>query len=96
MRPRGRDSAELRFWGKLFAAFFVVLMVTVWEHVSAIGVTRGLKNLHKEVDRLTYENGRMQMQIHQWESPSHLDVVARKDLNMVPLDAAHVIGLEQP
>jgi cell division protein FtsL len=96
MKPRRSDPAVLRFWVKLIGAFFVVLMLTVWEHVQAVNLEKDLRGLRRETDRLTYENGRMSMQIHQWESPSHLDIVARKELGMIPIDAQHVIGLHQP
>jgi len=93
MRRRRTDPAEIRFWSKIIGALFIVLLVTVWEHVQALNVERQIKMLRAETDRFAYENGRMDMQIHQWESPSHLDVVARHDFQMIPLDAPHVIGL---
>jgi hypothetical protein len=88
-------SAALQFWMKLMGGTFVVLLLTVWEHVEALREERQVKILRLEADRLTYENGRMQMQIHQWVSPGHLESVARKEFGMVPLDAAHVIGLNK-
>lgn len=91
---RGRSAGpEFRFWVKLGAGIFAALLFMVWEHVEALRVDKNLKVMRREVDRLTYENGRMQMQIHQWESTSHLQDIARKDYGMVPVDPAHVIGV---
>jgi cell division protein FtsL len=81
---------------KLGTAVFVVLMVTVWEHVTAVRLETELKSLRKEHDRLTYETGRMQAQINHWTAPSNLDAIARKDFKMIPLDSQHVIGISKP
>jgi cell division protein FtsL len=93
MRDRQRDPTETRFWIKMGAAVLVGLMVTVWEHVTAVRLERELKALHKEHDRLTYENGRLQMQIHQWTAPSNLDALARKNYGLMPADSAHIVGV---
>ncbi len=90
------DSDTLRFAGKLTTAFFVIFMVMVWEHVQALRLDGRMQGLRREADRLTYENGRMSMQIHQWTSPSHLDAVARTQYGMEPLDPKHRIGLSNP
>jgi hypothetical protein len=95
VKPRRTDPVVLRFWMKLLGAFFAVFMLTVWEHVQALNLEKELKGLRREADRLTYENGRVSMQIHQWESPSHLDLLGRKDLGMLPIDATHIIGLHK-
>ena len=89
----GRDQA--RFIVKIAAAVFVVLMVIVWEQVHAVSLEKDLRRLRGEVDRLTYENGRLQMQIHQWTTPSHLEMMAKQRYSMIPLDAAHVIGISK-
>jgi cell division protein FtsL len=81
---------------RLGVGFFVVFLFMVWEHVEAERCERQLKGMSQEADRLTYENGRMQAQVHQWISPSHLETLARKELKMAPVDAAHVIGMDQP
>ena len=47
-----------------------------------------------EADRLTYENGRLQMQIHQYEAPSNLEALAKKNFSMIPLDPSHRIGIQ--
>jgi cell division protein FtsL len=96
MRERGGNPEEARFWMKLGAGIVVVLMLTVWEHVRANGLAKEVKTLRKDVDRLTYENGRMQMQINQWTSPSHLDAIARKEFGMAPIDGEHIIGIPKP
>jgi cell division protein FtsL len=85
-----------RFWLRLIAGFFAVGMLMVWEHVLAVRVTREAKDLRRETDQLTYENGRMQTQINQWISPSHLDAVARKDYGMAPLQPKQIIGIQKP
>ena len=79
---------------KIFAVVLCVLMVRVWESVQAQRLDRQLKALRTETDRLTYENGRMQLLIHQYESPSNLDALAKKEFAMKPLDPQHRIGLQ--
>ncbi len=49
--------------------------------------------MRAEADRLTYENGRLQMQIHQYEAPSNLEMLAKKNA-MIPLDPSHRVGLQ--
>ena len=92
---RSRNSQAVQFWAKLAVGFFVVLLLMVWEHVQTQRLGGQLKDMHQEADRLAYENGRMQMQIHQWVSPSHLESMARKEYQMVPLDSGHIIGIEK-
>lgn len=98
MKPRRRQeepsSATIRFWAKMIASAVAVLLITVWETVQAQHYQKELTSMKREADRLTYENARMQMQIHQWESPSHLDLVAREDLKMGPIDSKHIIAIE--
>jgi len=94
-RARSQDSS-LKFWAQIAAAFLVALLLTVWEHVQSGVISQQLKILHAQADRLTYENARMQMQVHQWVSPSHLDQIAREEYHLAPLDGAHTIGLKQP
>ena len=95
MSPRQSNEA-VRFWVKIGSGIFVVLLLTVWEHVLALGMERRLAAMRKEADRLTYENGHLQNQIHQWTSPSRLDDMAHKQYGMMPLDSAHVIGIHKP
>ncbi len=91
---RGREtSPETRFLCKVGAAVFVALFVLVWENVEGLRLEKTVKGMRREVDLLTYENGLMQMQVHHWVSPSRLEDVARKEYGMLPLDAAHVIGI---
>ena len=91
----GRSSSiAVRLWAKVMAGVLVVLLAMVWEHVEALHLGRQVEPMKQETDRLTYENASLQMQLNQWMSPSHLDSVAKKDLKMVPLDNAHVIGIE--
>lgn len=88
-----RSALTPQYWMKVLVSAFAVLLLMVWEHVAVLGMTRQLKNLHKEEDQLIYENARLQTQINQWVSPSHLAKMAH-DLKMVPLDSQHVIGVE--
>jgi cell division protein FtsL len=96
MRERRRDPIISKFWLNLSLAVVAGLMIMVWEHVKAQKLERELRTLKKEADRLTYENGRMQMLINQWTSPSHLDAIARKDYGMDPVDPSKVIGMTKP
>ena len=87
---RGRSAGpEFRFWAKLGAGVFIALLAMVWEHVEALRVEKDLSVMRREADRLTYENGRMQMQIHQWVSTSHLQEMARKDWLVHPASYQH-------
>jgi len=72
---------------------FAALLMTVWETVQSQHYHKDVSSLRRQVDRLTYENARMEMQIHQWESPSHLDWMARQQFKMGPLDSQHVIAI---
>ncbi len=92
--PRGSSALAIRFWAKVIAGILFVLLVMVWEHVQAQRLGRQVIPMKQEADRLTYENARLQMQINQWVSPSHLDALAKKELKMGPLDNARVIGIE--
>jgi hypothetical protein len=69
-------------------------MVRVWENVQAQRLERELKVLRVEADRLTYENGHLQVQIHQYEAPSNLEMLAKKVFFMTPIDSSHRIGLQ--
>lgn len=93
MTRRERDSSEIRFWVKLAAGWFVAAMVIVWVHVKAVGLDKEVRQLRRDADRMTYENSRLQMQIHQWMTPSNLDNAAKKNYGMAPLDSSRVIGL---
>lgn len=90
-----KKTFSVRFWMKALTAMIVFLLLLVWEHVQASHMERQLKSMRKEADRLTYENARLQTQINQWVSPSHLDKVAKQELGMIPLDSEHVIGLQR-
>ncbi len=90
-----RPSFSIRFWLKLWSIVFGILMVFVWEYTEALQLERQIKPLHKEVDRLMYENARLQSQVNQFLSPSHLEEIALKQLNMVPVDNQHRIGIEK-
>jgi cell division protein FtsL len=92
-----RSSADAPYvWMKIMSATVFILMLIVWEHVEALHLQRQNKGMKKEEDQLIYENARMQSQINQWESPSHLDNIARKELGMQPLDPKHRIGVDYP
>jgi len=92
---RNRPDWEIvRQWIKICSVILIILMLRVWENVQAQRLDRQLKTSHMEADRLTYENGRLQMQIHQYESPSHLEAVAKKEYSMGPLDPSHRVGIQ--
>lgn len=84
------------YWMKMISAICFILMLIVWEHVQALQLQREVKGIQKEADQLIYQNARLQSQINQWESPSHLDHMARKELGMMPLDTKHRIGVNVP
>jgi len=83
----------VRKWAKICALVMAVLMFRVWENVQAQRLDRQVKALHAEADRLTYENGRLQLQIHQYEAPSNLETLAKKSFSMMPLDPAHRVAM---
>ena len=88
------DSETVRRWVKICAAVLIVLMARVWENVQAQRLERRLRTMHLEADRLTYENGRLQVQVHQYVSLSNLEDMAKKKFSMGPLDPAHRIGIQ--
>jgi cell division protein FtsL len=96
MRWQRSATESLRSWLKILGGTLVVLLFMVWQHVEARHLERSLKGMRKEEDELIYQNAHMQSQINQCISPSHLETVARKDLGMIPLDAAHRVGVELP
>ena len=87
-------STTLKTWAKWTAGIVFVLLLRVWEHVEAGRLERQLSTMRSEVDRLTYENGRLQVQVHQWIAPSHLEMVARRELQMGPVQPSQVIGMQ--
>lgn len=94
IQPRG-SAFTVQRWMKILVGVFALLLVMVWEHVQATHLERELLPMRREADRLTYENARLQMQINQWVSPSHLESLAKKDYHMGPLDPSHRLGLEK-
>ena len=88
------DSEKMRRWLKVSGLVLSVLMLRVWENVHARGLERRLAAMRLEADRLTYENGRLQMQIHQYVSPSHLEEMAKTKYAMGPLDPSHRIWIQ--
>jgi len=88
------DLEKVRLWVNICGAILCVLMLRVWETVQSRRLEKQLKGLRLEADRLTYENGRLEMQIHQYEAPSHLEAVAKKDFAMGPLDPSRRIGIQ--
>ena len=92
---RGRVESELlKKRLKMIGVVLCILMVRVWETVQGQRLERQLMVMRLEADRLTYENGRLQMQIHQYEAPSNLEMLAKKNLSMMPLDSSHRVGLQ--
>jgi cell division protein FtsL len=92
---RGRPDLEtIRKWIKICSVILVILMLRVWVNVQAQRLERQLKVMRTEADRLTYENGRLQMQIYQYEAPSNLEAIAKNNYSMVPLDPSHRVGIQ--
>jgi len=87
------DPQTVRRWIKICAITMAVLMLRVWETVQSQRLERELKTMRLEADRLTYENGKLQLQIHQYEAPSNLEGLAKK-IGMIPLDPSHRVGLQ--
>jgi cell division protein FtsL len=96
MRWQKSASAALAYWFKIIGVTLTLLMFMVWQHVEARLLERQLSGMRKEQDQLLYQNARMENQINQWIAPGHLETLARKELNMVPLDAQHRIGVQLP
>lgn len=90
---RARTQENIRRAVQLIALAFIVMLLMVWEHVEAVRLKQKVGMMRREVDRLTYENGRMRMHVHQWESPSHLQAVARDTYKMASPDPKQVIAL---
>ena len=88
------DAETWRIRIKISGVILCILMGRVWETVQSQRLERQLKSSHQEADRLTYENGRLQMQIHQYAAPSHLEMLAKKNYAMIPLDPSRRIGLQ--
>lgn len=88
-------AVSIQFWVKLLAGVVAVLLVAVWEHVEALRLDRHLKTLRKDADRMLYENSRMQAQINQWISPSHLDRLAKEQFHMALPDPKHLLGIQE-
>jgi hypothetical protein len=91
------QKADAETWKKrlkIFGAILCILMVRVWETVQSQRLERRVKTYHQEADRLTYENGRLQVQIHQYEAPSHLETMAKTTYSMIPVDSLHRVGLQ--
>lgn len=93
--PRRDSTFSVQGWLKILGAVFAVLMGMVWEHVEALHMERQVKAMHREADRLVYENAQLQVKINQLESPSRLDTIAKTQLGMGPLDARHIIEVDQ-
>ena len=87
------DMQNVRKWIKICGAVLAVLMLRVWENVEAQRLDRRLTQMRLETDRLTYENGKLQLLVHQYESPSNLEALAKAQ-SMVPLDPSHRVGLQ--
>ncbi len=92
-----RTSIETLSHGlKILGITLVLLMFMVWQRVEARRLQRQVEALQKEEDKLVFMNARLQSQINQWVSPSHLELMARKELKMGPLDPQRRIGMELP
>lgn len=88
------EIQNMQKWFKICGVVLAILMGRVWEHVQAQRLGRQVLALRLDADKLTYENGRLQVQIHQFISPSHLEVLA-KERSMAPLKPAQRIGIQR-
>ena len=75
-------------WKSFFVVLVLVALGMVWERVKARTFERESGHLRQEIDRLRYENGRLDVQLHQWISPTHLDSIARQTYGMAPAKPA--------
>ncbi len=89
---RSLDKDYMRKWMKYCALILAVLMLRVWENVQAQRLKRQVGTMRSEVDRLTYQNGLLQKQIHQSLAPSRLDAAA-KERSMGPLPPERRVGI---
>jgi hypothetical protein len=87
------DLLALRKWLKIAGLVLAVLMLRVWENVQAQRLGRKVALIRQEVDRLTYENGRLQTQIHHAIAPTRLETLA-KERAMGPLAPERRIGIQ--
>jgi len=60
----------------------------VWQRVRARELEKETRAIRLEVDRLRYENGKLQNQVHDWTAPSRLEALAKQEYNLVPLTPA--------
>jgi cell division protein FtsL len=84
----------MRPWARLAIVFVVALLGMVWQRVKARQLDREFNQLRQEADRLRYENGRLQVQIHQWVSPTNLDTHA-KQRGLLPLSPAQRVSVSR-
>ena len=96
MRFKRATQINLAYWARSLGVALILMMFMVWQHVQALHLERALKGMRKEEDELIFQNSRLQSQINQWVSPSHLETMARKDLGMVPVDPLHRVKVELP
>jgi cell division protein FtsL len=96
MRWNRTSSDAFFYWMKVLVASLGLLMFIVWQHVQGRHLERQLNTMRKEEDQLVYQNARLQSQLNQWLSPSHLETMARKELSMAAPDAKHRVGVEFP
>jgi len=74
----------LQPWVRLGIVFVFALIGMIWQRVEARRQGKQVLELRQNVDRLRYENGKMQTQIHQWTAPSHLEALAKEKYKLLP------------
>lgn len=94
MAAKRSSKENITQWLKILGSALVVLMFMVWQHVQAHHLEKQLKTMRKEEDELIFQNARLQSQINQWTTPAHLEMMARKEFKMIPLDAQHRVRVE--
>ena len=85
---------KARQWVRAALGVFALAFLVVWVNTEATRMERQLIPMRKEADRLRYENARLQIQLNQWLAPSHMDVIARQEMGLQPVDPQRLIGLE--
>ena len=81
MRAASREP--LKPWVHLGIVFVLILIGMIWQRVRARELDREAKAIRLDVDRLRYQNGNLESQIHQWTAPSRLEALAKEKYNLV-------------
>ena len=75
---------EMRSFSAVSTVLFVLMMVYVWQHFSAIEVGYGIEAQRTQVERLREENRQLRLNEAQLTQPGRIDKIARQ------------LGLDEP